>query len=77
MLLFLERRISYILFRDTMNKLLQQLKEVMDREVERNEMLKDAGLGDFALSDEAIAQEALKAADAKIASELGKAINGG
>lgn len=77
MLLFLERRISYISFRDTMNKLLQQLKEVMDREVERNEMLKDAGLGEFALSDEAIAQEALKAADAKVAAELGKAINGG
>tara|TARA_R100001530_G_C4275191_1_gene144109 strand:- start:562 stop:744 length:183 start_codon:yes stop_codon:yes gene_type:complete len=60
-----------------MNKLLQQLKEVMDREVERNEMLKDAGYAEFALGDDAIAEVALEAADAKVASEMDKVINGG
>ena len=71
------RRTSYTSSRDTMNKLLQQLKEVMDREVERNEMLKDAGYAEFALGDVSIAEVALEAADAKIAKEMGKVIIGG
>ena len=59
-----------------MDNVLRLIQDVIDREHERNEMLKDSIYADFALSDETVMVEAMKAADKAIAKNIGKAVLG-
>ena len=49
------------------------LKEILDREKERNELLKDSAYAAFALSDESVVEEAQKAYHARMMKEIQKA----
>ena len=49
------------------------LQEILDREKERNELLKDSAYAAFALSDESIVEEAQKAYHARMLKEIQKA----
>tara|TARA_R110002020_G_scaffold47838_4_gene136682 strand:+ start:12997 stop:13191 length:195 start_codon:yes stop_codon:yes gene_type:complete len=59
-----------------MDNILKLIQDIVDRENERNEMLKDSIYADFAFSDETVMAEAMKQADIAIAKKLGEAING-
>ena len=49
------------------------LHEILDRERERNELLKDSAYAAFALSDESVVEEAQKAYHARMLKEIQKA----
>ena len=49
------------------------LQEILDRERERNEVLKDSAYAAFALSDESVVEEAQKAYHARMLKEIQKA----
>ena len=49
------------------------LKEILNREKERNELLKDSAYAAFALSDESVIEEAQKAYHARMLKEIQKA----
>lgn len=49
------------------------LKEILDREKQRNELLKDSDYAAFALSDESVVEEAQKAYHARMLKEIQKA----
>tara|TARA_R100001463_G_scaffold76547_1_gene130663 strand:- start:12 stop:212 length:201 start_codon:yes stop_codon:yes gene_type:complete len=57
------------------------LKEILNREKQRNELLKDSAYAAFALSDESVVEEAQKAYHARMLKEIQKAtkevLNGG
>ena len=59
-----------------MDNIIRLINEIIDKEKERNEMLKDSEYASFALSEDTVMIEALKAADSAIAREFGKALNG-
>jgi len=59
-----------------MNNILKLIQDIIDRENERNEMLKDSIYADFAYSDETVMIEAMKQADKAIARKLGEAMKG-
>ena len=46
--------------------------EIVQREEERNEMLKNSAYAQFALSDKSVAEEAIKAYEARMTKELEK-----
>ena len=48
-------------------------KDILDREKQRNELLKDSAYAAFALSDETVIQEAQKAYHARMLKEIQKA----
>ena len=48
-------------------------KEILDREKQRNELLKDSAYAAFALSDESVIEEAQKAYHARMLKEIQKA----
>ena len=50
----------------------QIFNEIMQREQERNELLKDSAYAQFALSDESATAEAMKAYQARMTRELEK-----
>jgi len=49
------------------------LEDILEREKERNELLKDSAYAQFALSDESVIEEAQKAYHAKMMDEIMKA----
>ena len=49
------------------------LQEILAREKQRNELLKDSAYADFALSDESVSEEAQKAYHARMLKEIQKA----
>ncbi len=49
------------------------LQEILNREKERNELLKDSAYAVFALSDESVIEEAQKAYHARMLKEIQKA----
>ena len=49
------------------------LEEILEREKERNELLKDSAYAEFALSDESVVEEAQKAYHARMMDEIKKA----
>ena len=51
----------------------QILEQILQREVERNELLKDSAYAAFALSDESVVEEAQKAYHARMLKEIQKA----
>ena len=57
------------------------LREILKKETERNELLKDSAYAQFALSDDSVVEEAQKAYHAKMLQEIQKAtkevLNGG
>jgi|3_EtaG_2_1085321.scaffolds.fasta_scaffold67487_2 hypothetical protein len=62
------------------NNILRALKigrDAAERELERNEMLKEIGFGQFALSKDVATVEALKAADVAFAKQMSEAITRG
>ena len=59
-----------------MDNILKLIQDIVDRENERNEMLKDSVYAEFALSDEAVMVEAMKQADKAIARKFKEALNG-
>ena len=48
-------------------------KDILDREKQRNELLKDSAYAAFALSDESVVEEAQKAYHARMLKEIQKA----
>ena len=49
------------------------LEEILEREKERNALLKDSAYAEFALSDESVVEEAQKAYHARMMDEIKKA----
>ena len=59
-----------------MENLKQLFDRLLEREVERNQMLAESGYGDFALSDEGVMSHALEIFQKRVLEQMGENMNG-